>query len=125
MDLTPNMEDYLEAIYEIDRTKHTVRVKDVSMRLGVTMPSVNNALKNLTAKGLVNHNRYEYIELTENGVVEASRISSRHRVLLAFLRDIIGVDETTAETEACSLEHILSPETIRKITTYIENNSET
>ena len=125
MELTPNMEDYLEAIYEIDCLKHAVRVKDVSMRLGVTMPSVNNALKNLAAKGLINHNRYEYIELTDDGVDEASRISSRHRVLLTFLRDIIGVEETTAEQEACGIEHILSPETIVKITEYIENNSET
>ena len=95
------------------------------MRLGVTMPSVNNALKNLAAQGLINHNRYEYIELTDDGVDEASRISSRHRVLLTFLRDIIGVEETTAEQEACGIEHILSPETIVKITEYIENNSET
>jgi len=124
MTLTPSMEDYLEAIYEIDRTKNAVRVKDVSVKLGVTMPSVNGALKNLEALGLIRHKRYEYIELTETGIEKASKISNRHQVLYTFLRDILGVDGKTAEEEACKIEHVLSSGTMKKIAKYIETNRE-
>ena len=116
------MEDYLEAIFEIDRRKHAVRVKDVSKQLGVTMPSVNGALKNLEAKGLIKHEKYEYIELTESGISQASKISSRHHALHSFLRDILGVDNETAEEDACRIEHVISSVTMKKITEFLDNN---
>ena len=59
MTLSASMEDYLEAIYEIDQSRRAVRVKDVSQKLGVTMPSVNGALKSLEARGLIKHEKYD------------------------------------------------------------------
>jgi Mn-dependent DtxR family transcriptional regulator len=40
--LTPTMEDYLEAIYNLVREKRVVRVRDIAKRLGVKMPTVTN-----------------------------------------------------------------------------------
>ncbi len=122
MTLTPSMEDYLEAIFEIDKYKRAVRVKDVSEKLGVTMPSVNGALKNLEAKGLIRHEKYEYIELTEDGLEQASRISSSHRIIYTFLKETLGVGNNTADEDACKIEHVLSPETIKKLAKFIEKN---
>ncbi|MBT4482846.1 MAG: metal-dependent transcriptional regulator [Candidatus Latescibacteria bacterium] len=119
MVLSPSMEDYLEAIFEIEKNKRAVRVKDVSEKLGVTMSSVNGALKNLEAKGLINHEKYEYIELTETGTTQASRISTRHQVIYTFLREILGVNHDTAENDACKIEHVLSPQTMKKLKRYI------
>ncbi len=120
--LSSSMEDYLEAIYEIEREKPAVRVRDVARKLGVTMPSVNGAMKNLEALGLIRHGRYEHIELTETGSVHASRIATRHRTILVFLTEIIGVDVETAESEACRIEHVLSAATMDKFTDYIARN---
>jgi DtxR family Mn-dependent transcriptional regulator len=117
------MEDYLEAIYEIEKEKPAVRVRDVARKLGVTMPSVNGALKNLKALGLIRHHRYEYIELTDSGSAQAAKIAARHRILLVFLTGIIGVDSNTAEAEACRMEHVLSSETMNKLTAYIARMS--
>jgi DtxR family transcriptional regulator, Mn-dependent transcriptional regulator len=122
MTLSSSMEDYLEAIFEIEKTTTAVRVRDVSRRLGVTMPSVNGALKNLESSGLIRHEKYEYIELTPEGRILAEKISSRHRVIQIFLSEIIGVDQVTAEEEACRIEHVLSPGTIEKLTEYIERS---
>jgi len=122
MNLTPNMEDYLEAIFEIDREKSAVRVKDVSAKLGVTMPSVNGALKFLESRGLIRHEKYEYIELTEDGLKRASGIATRHQVIFTFLKDILGVSSEIAEEEACKIEHILSASTIEKIVQHIALN---
>ncbi|MDP2982488.1 MAG: DtxR family transcriptional regulator [Candidatus Latescibacter sp.] len=122
MALSSSMEDYLEAIFEIEKTTAAVRVRDVAKRLGVTMPSVNGALKNLESLGLIRHARYEYIELTPEGSLQAARIASRHRVIQLFLREIIGVDEKTAEEEACRIEHVLSLGTTAKLTEYMEQS---
>ena len=120
MALTESMEDYLEAIYEIGREKHAVRVRDVALKLGVTMPSVTVALKNLEARGLIRHERYEYIELTDSGFAQAVRIATRHHTILTFLTEVIGADRSAAEAEACGIEHILSAETMERLTRYID-----
>ena len=120
MALSASLEDYLEAIFEIDKTKKNVRVKDVARKLGVTMPSVNGALKNLEANGYIKHEKYEYIELTRSGVKRASRVASRHKMIFFFLRDILSVDEKTAQLDACKIEHVLSRNTVNKMTAYIE-----
>jgi len=121
MVLTQSMEDYLEAIYEIEKSKRAVRVKDVSEKLGVTMPSVTGALRNLEAKGLIKHEKYEYIELTDAGMVQASRVASRHHTISTFLKEILGVDHATAEEDACKMEHVLSASTMNKLTEYIKD----
>jgi len=122
MPLTPSMEDYLEAIFEIDKQKRAVRVKDVSEKLGVTMPSVNGALKTLESKGMISHEKYEYIELTDAGMKQASRIASRHETLFIFLKEILGVDRDTAEEDACRIEHVLSADSMNKIVAFVEKS---
>ena len=123
MTLSESMENYLEAIFEIEKIKYVVRVRDVAKKLGVTMPSVNGALKNLEAKGLISHKKYEYIELTKAGASQASKISSRHHTISKFLKNILGVDRETAEHEACKIEHDLSARTLEKLSDFVENQS--
>ncbi|MBW2643899.1 MAG: metal-dependent transcriptional regulator, partial [Deltaproteobacteria bacterium] len=65
--LTPAMEDYLEAIFNLDREKRVVRVRDIAKRLGVRMPTVTSMLKTLSKRELVDYEKYEYLELTDNG----------------------------------------------------------
>ena len=120
MTLSASLEDYLEAIYEIDKSKRDVHVKDVALKLGVTMPSVNGALKNLEAKGLITHEKYDHIELTESGINQADTISSRHKMIFRFLSEILKVDEKTAEEDACKIEHVLSRITVEKMSDYID-----
>lgn len=121
MTLTQSMEDYLEAIYEIDRDKVAARVKDVAEKLGVTMPSVNAALKNLEAHGLITHRKYEYIELTAAGRRQASGIASKHQLIYSFLADKLGVEPEVAEEEACRIEHVICADTARKLADFIES----
>ena len=121
MPLSASMEDYLEAILEIEKSKRIVRVRDVANKLGVTMSSVNGALKGLEAKGLINHEKYEYIELTKAGITKASKIVKIHQIIYTFLKDILGVDNKTAEQDACKIEHDLSAITLKKLTDFIQN----
>ena len=49
--LTSVMEDYLEAIFDLDQDKKVVRVKDIAKRMSVKMPTVSSMLKTLNARG--------------------------------------------------------------------------
>lgn len=112
---TPAAEDYLEAFYLLSLRKKVVRVKDVAAHLGVKMPSVVAAVKALAEKGLVQQERYGYIELTPKGLVVAREVYERHKTWYSFLTDILGLDPATAEKDACKLEHHVSPLTLERL----------
>lgn len=119
-DLTPSLENYLEAIYIKDQEEKVVRVKDVVNLLNVKPASVINALRVLSEKGLIVHERYGYIEFTQKGVKRAKRVYDRHKNLIAFFRDILGIDSDTAVKDACQVEHYIGKETMGRIDKFIE-----
>ena len=117
--LTAVMEDYLETIFELDKEKKVIRVKDIAKRLEVKMPSVTSMLKNLNKRGLVHYEKYEYVELTGKGAEVGSEMDRRHKVLRRFLVDILNIDLSVADGEACMMEHVLSAETLDSLTDFM------
>jgi DtxR family transcriptional regulator, Mn-dependent transcriptional regulator len=113
--MTQSLEDYLETIYLLTEEKKVARVKDISEKLNVKKPSVITALKDLERRNFILHEKYGYIELTFDGLNEAKIIFKKHTMLKNFLTNVIGVSEIIAETDACSIEHCLSEETLSKI----------
>jgi DtxR family Mn-dependent transcriptional regulator len=108
------LEDYLEMVSFLS-DEGEVRVTDIATRLKVSKPSVLTALKTLEEQGLLEHERYRTVTLTEKGAIQAAGIRDRHDFLTAFLRDTLGVNAETAEEDACKMEHILSEETFKKM----------
>ena len=118
--LTSVMEDYLEAIVELDEDKKVVRVKDIAKRMDVKMPSVSSMLKTLSDRGLVKYEKYEYVELTKEGEDVGKEMQRRHEVFLKFLTDILKIDFATANEEACKMEHSLSSSTLNSLIDFME-----
>jgi Mn-dependent DtxR family transcriptional regulator len=122
--LSPSLEDYLEAIYNLEQMEGTaVRLTDVAQHLSVSKASVNRAIGSLKQSGLVLHEHYGTLSLTPNGKMQAKDIYRRHIVLRSFLIDILGVDPALAEKEACLMEHSLSMSTIDKWVIFLEKMS--
>ena len=118
--ITPTMEDYLEAIYNLAKEKRVVRVRDIAKRLGVKMPTVTNMLKTLSGKGMIDYEKYEYLELTEKGSDVGSEIDRRHQILRRFLTDILNIDYSQADDDACKMEHAVSPTTFEAFVDFME-----
>jgi DtxR family Mn-dependent transcriptional regulator len=118
--ITSVMEDYLETIFELDRDKKVVRVKDIAHKLGVTMPSVCGMLKSLSDRGLVNYEKYEHVQLTEDGADIGLEIWRRHELIRRFLIDILQIDSETADADACKMEHALSRATLDRLVEFME-----
>ena len=117
--LTPVMEDYLEAIFDLDQEKKVVRVKDIARRLEVKMPTVTSMLKTLSKRGLVHYEKYEYVELTREGSDVGREMRRRHGILYRFLTDILKIDARVADEEACKMEHTLGETTLASLTDFM------
>ena len=118
--LSPAMEDYLEAIFKVQQHRKAVRVKDIAKLKGVSLPSVNSALTTLVRKKLVIHDKYDYVELSELGEAIAQRIDQKHKILRKFFVKFLGLDEDTAEKDACKMEHGLSSETLNRLVSFMD-----
>ena len=118
--LTPAIENYLEAIFNLGKEKRVVRVKDIAKRLGVKMPTVTHMLKTLSERGLIEYEKYEYLELTKNGADVGEEIDRRHHVLRSFLTDILGIDLEKADEEACKMEHAVGTATMDRFVLFME-----
>ena len=119
--LSNSMEDYLEAISTLNQKKNYVRVKDIAKEMKVRMPSVTGALKTLTERNLVRHEKYEYVELTEEGTKIAEEIKRRHNLISKFLTHILKIDPEIAEKDACKIEHSVSPITVERLIKLVES----
>lgn len=112
-ELSPSLEDYLEEIYRFSLTQPTVRVSEVSHKLGVALPSVTKALRKLKAKECITYQRYGLIGLTDKGKQIGSFLVERNQILQDFLSMLNARCSIGAEAEA--MEHYLSPTTIESI----------
>ncbi|MDD4737186.1 MAG: metal-dependent transcriptional regulator [Kiritimatiellae bacterium] len=106
-ELSESLEDYLEAIYVIICRKTAARPKDVADQLQVTKASVTGALKALAERGLVYHEPYDIVTLTEEGTRLAREVDTKHKALKAFFTEVLGVAEAEAESVACKVEHAI------------------
>jgi DtxR family Mn-dependent transcriptional regulator len=117
---TASMEDYLEAIANLGEGSEAVRVKQISEMLGVKMPSVTSALKKLSERELVDHERYGRIKLTPEGDKVARDVIRRHKALTRFFAQALGIDRETAEEDACKIEHVISALSMERLAKFTE-----
>jgi len=119
--LSRSLEDYLEAIFNLSEQGSPARVKDIAKNMQVTMPSVNGAVRSLASKGLVEHKPYESIALTTEGTRKARGIADRHAAVKQFLVDVLRIDPSDAETEACGLEHAIREDTLERLVAFVRD----
>lgn len=120
IDLSPSLEDYLEAILELSDNEGFVRVTDLANKMGNAKASASQAIRRLAELGLLTHESYGPVKLTDLGRGQALKIFRRHKALRRFLIDILGVNPKIAEEDACRMEHAISHETMEKLVTFLE-----
>lgn len=112
-------EMYLEAILILSNQMNDVRSLDVAEYRNYSKPSVSRAVKLLRDGGYITVDDGGFLHLTEIGREVAEKIYDRHRVLTEFLKSL-GVDEETASSDACRMEHVISDTTLEAIKAYLE-----
>jgi len=107
--LSRTLEDYLYAIYRIEREQKATRPKDIAAAQNVASSTVTAALQSLAEKGMINYEPYELITLTEEGRERADQLATRHHIVRNFLEDILGLEAGQAAATACDMEHAVDP----------------
>lgn len=108
------LEDYLEAIYSLNKEKGYVSAADISERLGVRPPTVSSMVVKLASKGYLEHERYRGMRLTPTGEKVAKSVIKRHQVV-SNLISMLGVDAETAYVDTEGIEHHVHPSTLHRM----------
>jgi DtxR family Mn-dependent transcriptional regulator len=106
--LTAAVEDYLKAIYALETAEEAASTNALAAKLEVTPAAVSGMMRKLAALGLVEHERYHGVRLTERGRLVALEVVRHHRLLELFLVESLGMSWDEVHAEAEVLEHVLS-----------------
>ena len=106
---SPAIDDYAKAIFALQsRGDEPVSTSALAERLGITPGSVSAMLRKLDELGLVTHEPYRGVRLTDDGRRVALEVIRHHRLLERFLADALGMPWDRVHAEAEVLEHVLS-----------------
>jgi len=122
--ISQTLEDYIEAIYILESANDVARIKDLSAMLDVKPPT---AVRRLEDENLLKHERYGYIRLTPRGKKLAEQIYQRHKTLLRFLVQVLGIPPDMALSQACGMEHSITGDTrdiLEQLVDFLESDSE-
>lgn len=123
MALLESGEMYLETIHILSNKLSAVRSLDIAEYMNFSKPSVSRAVSILKEGNYIIVDKNGYISLTKEGLGIAEKIYERHTILTQLLINI-GVNEETAEKDACKIEHDLSDETFEAIKKHIKPNNQ-
>ena len=108
-ELNSSAQDYLKTIWQLGEwAPEKVTTTSLAARMGLAASTVSEALKKLTAQGLVMRPSYGVVELTEEGRAVAVTMVRRHRLLETFLTTELGYAWDEVHEEAEVLEHAVS-----------------
>lgn len=114
MKLHASGEDYLEAVLILQKKQGMVRSIDLARHMGFSKPSISHAVGILKNGGFLTVDEDGFLHLTVIGQEIAEKIYERH---LFFTEQLVaaGVDQETAEQEACRMKHAISDTSFRKL----------
>lgn len=105
---TQAVEDYLKAVYDLSRADERVSTNAIAERLSVAAASVTGMVKKLAGMGLVAHEPYQGVTLTESGRLIAVETIRHHRLVETYLHRALGLPWDLVHDEAEAWEHVLS-----------------
>lgn len=117
----PPVDEYLEAILELQEEGARVIQARLADRLGVSAPSVSEMVRRLRAEGYLEVATDRTLTLTTKGHDWATTIVRRHRLAERLLVDILGLPWHKAHIEACRWEHVISSDVEDLIIAKLEN----
>ena len=108
-------EEYLEAIYRLEKKTGFAKTMDLARQLRVVPGSVTNTIESLERRGLVKHEPYKGVKLTEKGRKLALNVLRRHRLAERLLTEVLHLDWSRAHGAACKLEHAIAEDIVKPL----------
>ena len=99
-------ENYLKAIYYLDRKNPDISLSELSKEMGVSIPTVNSMVKRLQEEKWVVYQKYKPLKLTVKGRKTAALIIRKHRLTEMFLEKFMGFGWEEVHDIAEEIEHV-------------------
>jgi Mn-dependent DtxR family transcriptional regulator len=116
-------DQYLKAIYLVQRAENgpaaTGRLAD---RLDVSPASVNEMIGKLEERGLVDHEKYKGVTLTDDGITRARESLQTYCIIERFLANVLEVE--AFREEARTLESVIDDTVADRLDTIIDRRPE-
>ncbi|MGE2814621.1 manganese-binding transcriptional regulator MntR [Mycobacterium heidelbergense] len=118
--LTAVGQDYLKVIWNAQEwspagAPQKVSTKMLAEKIGVSASTASESIRKLAEQGLVDHEKYGAVTLTEAGRRAALEMVRRHRLLETFLVNELGYSWDEVHDEAEVLEHAVSDRLVARI----------
>lgn len=114
--LTAVAQDYLKVVWSArEWSDQPVTTKLLATRLGVGASTVSETVRRLADAGLLTHEPYGAVELTDAGRRHALAMVRRHRLVETFLVEQLGYGWDEVHDEAEVLEHAVSDLFVERI----------
>jgi DtxR family Mn-dependent transcriptional regulator len=115
-ELTAVAQDYLKVIWNAQEwSLEKVSTKMLAEKIGVSASTASESIRKLAEQGLVDHEKYGAVTLTESGRRAALAMVRRHRLIEAFLVKELGYSWDEVHDEAEVLEHAVSDRLVARI----------
>jgi len=119
--LSRSVEDYLKVIYAFNERGQAAGTSELARTLAVQPASVSGMVRRLAESGLLEHEPYRGVRLTQKGSREALRVVRRHRIIESFLVQRLGFGPDDVHAEAERLEHAASDQLVDRMADAIGN----
>ncbi|WP_024444055.1 MULTISPECIES: manganese-binding transcriptional regulator MntR [unclassified Mycobacterium] len=109
-------QDYLKVIWTAQEwSPDKVSTKMLAEKIGVSASTASESIRKLADAGLVDHEKYGAVTLTDEGRRAALAMVRRHRLIETFLVCELGYGWDEVHDEAEVLEHAVSDRLIARI----------
>lgn len=109
-------QDYLKVIWTAQEwSPDKVSTKMLAEKIGVSASTASESIRKLADAGLVDHEKYGAVTLTDHGRRAALAMVRRHRLIETFLVCELGYAWDEVHDEAEVLEHAVSDQLIARI----------
>lgn len=106
--VTSVTEDYLKALWSAETRGEGMSVNQLAAKMGVVASTASENVARLKALGLVEHQPYRKVHLSDEGRQVAVGMIRRHRIIETYLHQALGFDWDELHVEAEILEHAIS-----------------
>jgi len=105
---TESIEDFLKAVYMLQKSVPRVRTNQLAEALGITAPSAHDLIQRCREANLVDYISHQGVRLTDDGERIALEVLRHHRLLELYLVEALGYSWDEVHEEADKLEHHIS-----------------
>ncbi len=123
MNFTVSEENYIKSIYHLQQDTGMVNTNSLAVEMQTKAASVTDMLKKLSAKKILQYEKYKGFKLTDGGKKVALSVVRKHRLWEYFLVEKLGFEWDKVHDIAEELEHISSNELIERLQKFLGNPS--